>query len=89
MSVPEKIINVLIAFVIGACIGYLFYGGKARLAFSKFMCDEEGDVNIVSIVVLIGIAVLLAVFFKGQIMDLLTNLFGTITEKANSAVSGE
>ena len=64
-------------------------GLKARLAFSKFMCDEEGDVNIVSIVVLIGIAVLLAVFFKGQIMDLLTNLFGTITEKANSAVSGE
>ena len=49
-------------------------GLKARLAFSKFMCDEEGDVNIVSIVVLIGIAVLLAVFFKGQIMDLLTNL---------------
>ena len=35
------------------------------------------------------LAVLLAVFFKGQIMDLLTNLFGTITEKANSAVSGE
>ena len=39
-------------------------GLKARLAFSKFMCDEEGDVYIVSIVVLIGIAVLLAVFFK-------------------------
>ena len=37
----------------------------------------------------IAIGVLLAVFFKGQIMDLLTNLFGTITEKANSAVSGE
>ena len=42
-------------------------GLKARLAFSKFMCDEEGDVNIVSIVVLIGIAVLLAVFFKGPV----------------------
>ena len=64
-------------------------GLKARLAFSKFMCDEEGDVNIVSIVVLIGIAVLLAVFFKGQIMDLLETLFGTIKDKANSAVSGE
>ena len=56
-------------------------GLKARLAFSKFMCDEEGDVNIVSIVVLIGIAVLLAVFFKGQIMDLLETLFGTIKDK--------
>ena len=30
MSVPEKIINVLIAFVIGACIGYLFYGGIGK-----------------------------------------------------------
>ena len=64
-------------------------GLKARLAFSKFMCDEEGDVNIVSIVVLIGIAVLLAIFFKGQIMGLLETLFGTIKDKANSAVSGE
>lgn len=64
-------------------------GLKARLAFSKFMCDEEGDVNIVSIVVLIGIAVLLAVFFKGRIMGLLETLFDTIKDKANSAVSGE
>ena len=64
-------------------------GLKARLAFSKFMCDEEGDVNIVSIVVLIGIAVLPAVFFKGQIMDLLETLFNEIKDKANSAVSGE
>ena len=31
-----------------------------------FLTDEKGDVNIVSIVVLIGIAVLLAVVFWGQ-----------------------
>lgn len=62
---------------------------KAKLAISNFLCDEEGDVNVVSIVVLIGIAVLLAVFFKEQIMGLLTTLFGTITEKATDAVSGD
>lgn len=61
-------------------------GLKARLAFSKFMCDEEGDVNIVSIVVLIGIAVLLAVFFKEQINGLLQTLFRTISDNATKAV---
>ena len=61
-------------------------GLKARLAFSKFMCDEEGDVNIVSIVVLIGIAVLLALFFKDQIHDLLDSLFETISGNATKAV---
>lgn len=61
-------------------------GLKARLAFSKFMCDEEGDVNIVSIVVLIGIAVLLALFFKDQIHSLLDSLFKTISGNATKAV---
>lgn len=61
-------------------------GLKAKLAFSKFMCDEEGDVNIVSIVVLIGIAVLLAVFFKEQIHGLLDSLFKTISGNATKAV---
>ena len=50
------------------------------------MCDEEGDVNIVSIVVLIGIAVLLALFFKDQIHDLLDSLFKTISGNATKAV---
>lgn len=40
MSVPEKIINVLIAFVIGACIGYLFYGGIGK--------DEYGQATTVT-----------------------------------------
>jgi len=53
-----------------------------------FLTDEEGDVNIVSIVVLIGIAVLLAVVFKEQVTTLIENLFKTIGGKANEAVSG-
>ncbi len=53
-----------------------------------FLTDEEGDVNIVSIVVLIGIAVLLAVFFREQVEDLIDSLFKTIGGKANEAVSG-
>ena len=58
----------------------------ARIKATQFLQEEEGDVNIVSIVVLIGIAVLLAVFFKNQIVNLLNNLFKTINDSANSAM---
>ena len=60
---------------------------KAQVFASKFMNEENGDVNIVSMVVLIGIAVLLAVIFKNQISGLLTNLFGTITNNATNAIN--
>ena len=62
---------------------------RAKVAFGKFVYDEEGDVNIVSMVVLIGIAVLLAVFFRSQVQGLLNTLFETITQNANNAVGGE
>ena len=58
----------------------------AKIKAMQFLQDEDGDVNIVSIVVLIGIAVLLAVFFKNQIVNLLNNLFKTINNSANTAM---
>lgn len=61
---------------------------KAKLRVHKFFEEENGDVNIVSIVVLIGIAVLLALVFQEQIEKLLKALFGTITENATKAVGG-
>ncbi len=69
-----------------ACFDYMML--SAKVALNKFMRDEEGDVNIVSMVVLIGIAVLLAVFFRNQIQTLLTTLFSTITQNATEAVGG-
>ena len=69
-----------------ACFDYMML--SAKVALNKFMRDEEGDVNIVSMVVLIGIAVLLAVFFRQQIQGLLTTLFSTITQNATEAVGG-
>ncbi len=62
--------------------------GTAKIKLRSFFSDEKGDVNIVSIVVLIGIAVLLAIVFRGQIEKLLTSLFETITGSATKAVSG-
>lgn len=60
---------------------------KSRVMLNQFLHDEEGDVNIVSMVVLIGIAVLLAVLFKGQISKLLNSMFKTIQNNANSAIN--
>ncbi len=52
MSVPKKIINVLIAFVIGACIGYLFYGGIGK--------DEYGQATTVTYCLNVIIPVIVA-----------------------------
>ena len=66
----------------------MLLGVMAKTKLRDFFSDEKGEVNIVAIVVLIGIAVLLALIFKDQIESLLKTLFGTITENANDAVNG-
>lgn len=48
--------------------------------------DETGDVNVVAIVVLIGVAVLLAIVFKEQIAKILKTLFEKINTNATNAV---
>lgn len=59
----------------------------AKAKFNSFLRDERGDVNIVSIVVLIGVAVLLAIVFKDAIGSLLNDLLETITGNATDAVN--
>lgn len=59
----------------------------AQLKVKEFFSKEDGDVNIVSIVVLIGIAVLLAVIFKDRITDLIGDLFDIIDSSAQEAIS--
>ena len=56
----------------------------AQLKLKEFCTKEDGDVNIVSIVVLIGIAVVLAMFFKDEIADLLKSMFGAIETNVDS-----
>ena len=58
-----------------------------KLKLHAFCTKEDGDVNVVSIVVLIGIAVLLAIVFKDAIGKLITTMLGTIEEKATGAVT--
>lgn len=60
---------------------------KAAAAVKEFFRDEKGAVDIVAIVILIGIAVILAVVFKNSIKKLIENLLDTIGKKATEAVS--
>lgn len=62
---------------------------KTKMTLHKFFKDEQGDVNVVSIVVLIGVAVLLAIIFKDAITTLIESMLGTITENAQNAVGGD
>lgn len=59
----------------------------AKGKFQRFLYTEEGEVNIVTTVVLIGIAVALAVFFGNNIQSLLTDLFSSLGTKASTAVN--
>lgn len=57
--------------------------GKAMVFFH----NEEGEVNIVTTVVLIGIAIAIAMAFGNEILTLITDLFADITTSANTAIS--
>ena len=66
----------------------MMFGIYAKMKLRQLISDEKGAVDIVAIVVLIGIAVLLAIVFRKQIEGLLTQLFRTITGTATNAVQG-
>ena len=57
-----------------------------KLRAEEFFTNEDGDTNIVSMVVLIGIAVLLAIVFKDAIGSLIESLLETITRNAEDVV---
>ena len=65
------------------------FGVFAQLKLREIFTNEKGEVNIVAIVILIGIAVALALIFRKQIESLITTLLDTITNKATDAVNGD
>lgn len=66
------------------CLDGIYLNVKSRL--KRFISEEGGDVNIVSIVVLIGIAVVLAGLFRKQISELINTLFHNINQNAQNAI---
>lgn len=59
--------------------------GHLKKGIQMFLFDEQGDVNIVSMVVLIAIAVILAILFRNQIEAILKGLFQNIQSSINEA----
>lgn len=62
---------------------------RAYFAVKSFFEDEKGDVNVVSIVVLIGIAIGLALLFKEQVAKLLGDLFKNQINPAVNGIAGK
>ena len=60
---------------------------SAKCALRRFFTKENGDVNVVSIVVLIGIAVVLAIIFRDAISSLIEDLLDTIRRNAEGAIA--
>lgn len=78
-------------FINSVCVSAktkLEYGSLfLKKKMNNFLTKEDGDVNVVSLVVLIGVAVVLAIIFKDAISKLLESLLETISGKAQEAVS--
>ena len=53
----------------------------------KLCREEDGEVNVIATVLLIGVAVALVLVFKEQITSLLETLMKTITKKAKTVVN--
>ena len=63
-----------------------YLGLKAKEKVADFFTKENGDVNVVSIVFLIGIAVVLAIVFKDKAKALVESLMGTVSKMATDAI---
>lgn len=61
----------------------------AQAKWNKFRKEERGDVNIVSIVVLCGIVIALAVVFRKQLASLITNVMSEVETKASKVATEE
>ena len=59
----------------------------AKGKLQKFMYNEEGEVNIVTIVVLIGVAVVLALILKDRLIALVNALMDNINTSATNAIT--
>lgn len=59
----------------------------AQRKLEKFMYNEKGEVNIVTIVVLIGVAVVLALILKDRLIELINTLMNNIDAGAANAIT--
>ena len=62
-----------------------YIAGMTR--FHRFKTEERGDVNIVSIVVLCGIVIFLAVVFRKELSEVIGNVLSSVQNQAQEVVT--
>lgn len=62
-------------------------GENVKEAVHNFFTDEEGDTNMISIIIVLVIVVGLAALFRNKIGELVTQMWGKITKSANDATA--
>ncbi len=61
---------------------------KAKQRIIEFVYDEDGEVNIIAMIVLLAIAIALAVVFREYIIGLFKRIWGAINSSADNAIAG-
>ena len=60
---------------------------RASEKIKEFMTDEEGDTNVISIIVVLVIVLGLAIVFKNKLKLLVDTLWTSVTGKASEATT--
>ena len=60
---------------------------RASEKIKEFMTDEEGDTNVISIIVVLVIVLGLAIVFKDKIKELVDKLWTSVTSNAEKATT--
>lgn len=64
----------------------LLKGLEAKIKLVDALKSERGDTNIISIIVILAIVIALAVIFRKSIMDLFSQIWGSLTDEVTSAL---
>lgn len=68
------------------CIKLAVAEAELQRRVNEFFYDEDGEVNIIAMIVILAIAIALAVVFREQLKGLFDRIWGAVTSNANSAL---
>lgn len=60
---------------------------EVREAMKRALTDENGETNIIAIIIILAIVILLAILFRSQIFSLFNRIWGSLTGNVDSAIS--
>lgn len=70
------------------CIKLAVAEMELKRRFVEFLYDEDGEVNIIAMIVILAIAIALAVVFRTQIKQLFDRIWGAISQSTGNALQG-